>query len=153
MCSNAHAGERTNARAPARRVQIQMATQKRSRQNKDIASEGKGMHPSDAISVAFCDLSEVSCRGASRHSLFNSARGPPRPRGFWSPSPRVPERERERERETHINKGATASLGGGRRGRRYGASPGRLLTRHANVLKADAALPEEHQAKTDLYHA
>lgn len=33
------------------------------------------MHPSDGISVSFCDLSEVSCRWALRHGLFNSARG------------------------------------------------------------------------------
>ena len=34
---------------------------------------GKRMHMSDAISTAFCDLSEISCHWGSRRSLFNSA--------------------------------------------------------------------------------
>lgn len=31
------------------------------------------MHMSDAISAAFCDLSEISCHWGPRRSLFNSA--------------------------------------------------------------------------------
>lgn len=50
-----------------------MHMHKWSRQNKDVAFEWKGMHMSDAISAAVCDLSEISCRWALRHGLFNSA--------------------------------------------------------------------------------
>lgn len=121
-----------------------MATQKRSRQNKDITSEGEGMHPSDTISVAFCDPSELSCRWALRHGLFNSARGCRVP----GASATVSSCPGAGKGEAYVNKGAPASHGGASR------TPRGLLTglpppprsaprcsRPLDVLKADAALP------------
>lgn len=68
------------------------------------------MHPSDAISVAFCDLSEVSCRWALRHGLFNSARG----RRIPEASVTVSSCPGAGKGGTYVNKRAPASLGGDR---------------------------------------
>lgn len=77
-----------------------MATHNWSRQNKAVAFEGKGMHMSDTISAAFCDVSEISCRWALRHGLFNSARDCHVPNASVTVSSCL------------VNKWAQASLGG-----------------------------------------
>lgn len=136
-----------------------MATQKRSRQNKDIPSEGKGMHPSDTISLAFCDLSEISCRWALRHGLFNSARGCRVP----GASATVSSCPGAGKGETYVNKGAPASLSGA------SGTPGGLLTRLPPTLpppppvctemqqtfghtQGRRSSPEQSKAKSDLHH-
>lgn len=61
------------------------------------------MHMSDAIRAAFCDLSEISCHWALRHSLFNSARG------RRVPDATVTVASRLTARETYLNKRAAVA--------------------------------------------
>lgn len=130
-----------------------MLTHKWSRQNKDVASEGKGMHMSDAISAAFYDLSEISCHWALRHSLFNSARDCHVPDASVTVSPCL------RAREMYLNKWAQASLvGDGNTVLHqedfwqgcpppHNPSPLWRCSGHVNTLKADTELYPREQSQ------
>lgn len=144
---------------PVCNAKIRMLTHKWSRQNKDVASEGKGMHMSDAISAAFCDLSEISCHWAWRHSLLNSARDCHVPDASVTVSPCL------RARETYLNKWAQASLAGDgntvlNQEDFWQGCPPRPTTRHHSEDAADMwihsrltqSFTQESKAKSDLHH-
>lgn len=98
---------------------------------------------SDAISAAFCDLSEISCHWVLRHGLFNSAGD------CHVPNTSVTVSSCLRAREMYLNKRAPTIPYRGRTPHRSGRtsdnvgpplSPDRRRGRHVNTLSADTEL-------------